>query len=256
MSFGRSLALSQGSFLQPPNLSKDRVSRASTDDESEILHRGRGATLQDSFAGRINQNRFIGRPYASRWRHHLSSSNAPLSSRNFLSSKDRLEDTEDENFGSKDVDSVSPNIRLPESDLLEAIHTYSSHFYANAVDNQRSNDFASMDETALIAMGILLEELANHSLGETGDLVLVERDDEDESDLESVVSALSTGSRVRKRSNSVRSKATSGISSAEESAGSSRRKAKRNKKRARLGGFASEATATDRDVEAMQISDG
>jgi hypothetical protein len=139
--------------------------------------------------------------------------------------------------------------------MLEAIHSYSSHFYANAVDNRGSNDFASMDETALIAMGILLEELANHSLGETGDLVLVERDGEDDSDLESVTSGLSTGSRVRKRSNSVRSVGASGISSAEESAASSRRKVKRNNKRARLGSFVSEATATDRDVEAMQTSD-
>jgi hypothetical protein len=185
----------------------------------------------------------------------LSSSNAPLSSRNFLYSKDQPEDTEDEGFDSNDIDFVSSDARLPESDLLEAIHSYSSHFYANAVDNRGSNDFASMDETALIAMGILLEELANHSLGETGDLVLVERDDEDESDLESVASGLSTGSRVRKRSNSVRSVGASGISSAEDSAASSRRKAKRNKKRARLGSFASEATATDRDVEAMQTSD-
>jgi hypothetical protein len=40
-----------------------------------------------------------------------------------------------------------------------------------------------MDETALIAMGILMEEMAKESLGETGDLVLVEgeeiRSDED-----------------------------------------------------------------------------
>lgn len=31
-----------------------------------------------------------------------------------------------------------------------------------------------MDETALLAMGILVEELANEALGDTGDLVLVE----------------------------------------------------------------------------------
>lgn len=31
-----------------------------------------------------------------------------------------------------------------------------------------------MDETALIAMGILVEETAKESLGETGDMVLVE----------------------------------------------------------------------------------
>lgn len=35
-----------------------------------------------------------------------------------------------------------------------------------------------MDETALLAMGILLEEAAAEALGETGDLVFVEGDDE------------------------------------------------------------------------------
>lgn len=39
------------------------------------------------------------------------------------------------------------------------------------------DDYQSMDETALIAMGILLEEMAQESLGETGDLILVEEEE-------------------------------------------------------------------------------
>ena len=35
-------------------------------------------------------------------------------------------------------------------------------------------DFESMDETALLGLGILLEEMAEHVLGETGDLAFVE----------------------------------------------------------------------------------
>lgn len=35
-------------------------------------------------------------------------------------------------------------------------------------------DFESMDETALLAMGILLEGMAEHVLGDTGDLAFVE----------------------------------------------------------------------------------
>lgn len=35
-------------------------------------------------------------------------------------------------------------------------------------------DFVSMDETALLALGILLEEMAEHVLGDTGDLAFVE----------------------------------------------------------------------------------
>lgn len=59
MSFGRSLALSQDSFLQPPTSSKDRISGESTDDEPETLRRGRGATLQDSFAGEYRNPTFV-----------------------------------------------------------------------------------------------------------------------------------------------------------------------------------------------------
>ncbi|KAJ9195639.1 hypothetical protein DTO164E3_6715 [Paecilomyces variotii] len=39
------------------------------------------------------------------------------------------------------------------------------------------DDYQSMDETALIAMGILLEEMAQEYLGETGDLILVEEEE-------------------------------------------------------------------------------
>lgn len=63
---------------------------------------------------------------------------------------------------------------LPSSDLLEAIHAYSADFYDRATVDRGRDDYQSMDETALIAMGILLEEMARESLGETGDMVLVE----------------------------------------------------------------------------------
>lgn len=35
-------------------------------------------------------------------------------------------------------------------------------------------DFESLDETALLSLGILLEEMAEHVLGNTGDLAFVE----------------------------------------------------------------------------------
>jgi hypothetical protein len=88
---------------------------------------------------------------------------------------------------------------LPPSDLLQAIHAYSADFYENAVMDGRTDDFRSMDETALIATGILLEEMAKESLGETGDLVLVEGEEIDGSDGETSVA--SVGKSGRKRSN-------------------------------------------------------
>ena len=64
--------------------------------------------------------------------------------------------------------------KLPDSDLLQAVHAYASDFYENATHDKGLIDFASMDETALLAIGILLEEATAHCLGDTGDMVFVE----------------------------------------------------------------------------------
>lgn len=66
------------------------------------------------------------------------------------------------------------DLRLPDSDLLKAIHTYASDFYSMATDDKGRCDFRSMNETALLALGVLLEEAAVEVLGETGDMALVE----------------------------------------------------------------------------------
>ena len=62
---------------------------------------------------------------------------------------------------------------LPDSDLLKAIHSYAADFFKAMGDKGRVN-FLSMDETALLAVGMLLEETADEVLGETGDMVFVE----------------------------------------------------------------------------------
>lgn len=91
---------------------------------------------------------------------------------------------------------------LPDSDLLKAVHAYAAHFF-EAVGHRRERvdgsypydkqdrdptcfvgsrhiDERSMDETALIAFGILLEEAGRELLGRRGDLVFTEGvDDED-----------------------------------------------------------------------------
>ncbi|KAM3443697.1 hypothetical protein NHJ13734_001819 [Beauveria thailandica] len=69
---------------------------------------------------------------------------------------------------------------LPESDLLKAIHDYSGRFYgcmrrrANPAAQSYNVDEASMDETALLAFGILLEEAGRDVLGKRGDMVFTE----------------------------------------------------------------------------------
>lgn len=85
---------------------------------------------------------------------------------------------------------------LPDSDLLKALHGYASHFYEamgqrherNGQGNTARVDERSMDETALLSVGILLEEAARESLGRNGDLVFTEgvnddgTDDDDDGD--------------------------------------------------------------------------
>ena len=68
--------------------------------------------------------------------------------------------------------------KLPESDLLKAIHAYASEFYGRAVKGRGKIDFESLDETALLAMGILMEETAGEVLGETGYKAFVEGEDD------------------------------------------------------------------------------
>ena len=71
-------------------------------------------------------------------------------------------------------ESLSPDQCLPDSDLLKALHVYASDFYSMATHDKGKCDFRSLNETALLAMGILLEEAAVEVLGENGDMVLVE----------------------------------------------------------------------------------
>ncbi|KAI0472678.1 hypothetical protein GGR56DRAFT_576686 [Xylariaceae sp. FL0804] len=72
---------------------------------------------------------------------------------------------------------------LPDSDMLKAIHSYASDFYEALADQRagksasgqrRNPDERSMDETALLALGILLEEAGREVLGKGGDLVFTE----------------------------------------------------------------------------------
>lgn len=63
---------------------------------------------------------------------------------------------------------------LPESDLLKNLHSYTSDFYSRVTKDGGKVDWRSLDETALIALGILLEEASLEILGGTGDLVFTE----------------------------------------------------------------------------------
>ena len=72
---------------------------------------------------------------------------------------------------------LGPGQKLPDSDLLKALHAYASEYYSVLAGNDDLN-FKSLDETALLALGVLVEEAATAALRETGHLALVEPSDE------------------------------------------------------------------------------
>jgi hypothetical protein len=77
---------------------------------------------------------------------------------------------------------------LPDGRLLKSVHSYASRFYEATATRlgprchvgSRTIDERSMDETALLAFGILLEEASREVLGKAGDLVFAEPSSEPE----------------------------------------------------------------------------
>ena len=135
--------------------------------ESAKRSKRRVATLYDAVAGRVGPNGFL------TTEQQQSSSFTPYRPeevlRRSISSTDQVFD------GVYNADEqLKSSQRLPDSDLIKAVHSYTSDFYDMATPNKGLHDFRSFDETALLAFGILLEEAARETLGETGDMALVE----------------------------------------------------------------------------------
>jgi hypothetical protein len=79
------------------------------------------------------------------------------------------------------ADDLPRELKLPDSDLLKALHTYASDYYGHA--ESATHSLLSMDGTALIASAILLEELVAESLEKSGNLVFCEAKGEDNGEL-------------------------------------------------------------------------
>jgi hypothetical protein len=75
------------------------------------------------------------------------------------------------------IDDMGP---IPPSDLLETMHRYVSRFYDRPDVERKHLHYKSMDGTALLALGILLEETLKHSLSKTGHLAFLAAENEDE----------------------------------------------------------------------------
>ncbi|KAI0394273.1 hypothetical protein F5Y17DRAFT_428353 [Xylariaceae sp. FL0594] len=181
-------------YTKPP-LTDDEEEKSETGGE-KTNHKRRHASVYDAVAGRVTTTLPLIQSDAQRRlhaRHHKrpaadSSRDPTLAPEEVLfrragapiryEEKDIYQAHEDLPDGGRGV--------LPDSDLLKTIHSYASHFYRDLPANQSSSardggggegegiSERSMDETALIAFGILLEEASREALGKRGDLVFTE----------------------------------------------------------------------------------
>lgn len=73
---------------------------------------------------------------------------------------------------------LPPGHELPSGELLSTLHAYVSKLYSRKAVPEHV--WRCMDETALIAFGILMEETAREKLGENGDLEFTEETEDDD----------------------------------------------------------------------------
>ncbi|KAK3646712.1 hypothetical protein LTR56_008476 [Elasticomyces elasticus] len=122
------------------------------------------ATLYDAVAGRVGYEGFLTEQEPSKYRDRASTTSVAIPPDEVLFRRKGAP----ARFAEADIYEadryLTMNQRLPDSDLLKTIHTPGSH----------DVDTTSMDETALLAIGILLEEAAGDALGTTGDLAFAE----------------------------------------------------------------------------------
>lgn len=166
--------------------------------------RKRQATLYDAVAGRVGYEGFlhVGDEATSKYRDTITRSNVAVPPEEVLFRRKGAPVRYEEDDMYPADRHLGPHQRLPDSDLLKTIHAYVSDFYSSTTSDDGKLDFKSLDETALLAMGILLEEAAAEAVGKTGDLALVENagDEFDGRDAGVIPVAGRIGNISRKRS--------------------------------------------------------
>jgi hypothetical protein len=146
--------------------SEETLGANATDNNEPPTQLRRQISLYDAVAGRVGQQGFL------TVEQLRSSTLLPVAPEDYLRQTRIPAEIFNDNHDTGGE--LAAARKLPESEMLKAIHTYASDLYNSATMNQGTYDFRSLDETALIAVGILLEEAVKEALGETGDMVFVE----------------------------------------------------------------------------------
>jgi len=137
------------------------------DEESKYYNPARPITVYDAVAGRAGLNGFL----TSEQRD--SDNVLPITPQEVLQGRSTVpEELLHDSYDA--AGSLPASTKLPDSDTMKAIHAYASEYYSAAVAEDGKFDFKSLDETALIAVGILLEEAVREALGQAGDMAFVE----------------------------------------------------------------------------------
>ncbi|MCJ1436072.1 hypothetical protein MMC27_005450 [Xylographa pallens] len=144
------------------------------------VKRNRQASVYDAVAGRVTTRGFSTDRQAPFQSDHFPAKNTPpLSPEEVLFKRRGAPQRYHENDFYWADQSLAPNQSLPDSDLAKALHVYTSNFYSRSTVDEGQTDFRSMDETALLALSILMEEASKHVLGGNGHLVFVEGEEEE-----------------------------------------------------------------------------
>ncbi|KAK0745410.1 hypothetical protein B0T21DRAFT_102675 [Apiosordaria backusii] len=175
-------------------------------------HRGREYALYDAVAGQVSLNERV-QPHAGSSRRHYRPGSGTFNARTFKLAPEEVlfrRHNAPARYAEHDIywasEDLLPSQQLPDSALLKSVHCYASKFYdytalsASAPHSQQqiaqpqdpttipgqtqphsgffqkkaNTDLQSLDETALLAFGVLLEEASREVLGKRGDLVFTE----------------------------------------------------------------------------------
>lgn len=135
----------------------------------ERLRKKPKLSLYDAVAGRASYEGFLSTPTPSRYRDWTSNTLTPVPPEEVLSrfhdAPTRYEE-DDIYFAHGHLDRSNELQRLPDSDVVKTLHAYASDFYATTPQVRGYKDFKSLDETALLAFGILVEEAARQICSE------------------------------------------------------------------------------------------
>ncbi|KAK0670576.1 hypothetical protein QBC41DRAFT_354969 [Cercophora samala] len=167
-----------------------RFSRASS-------YRGREYNLYDAVAGQVSLNERV-RPHASSRRRQPRPGSGAFNARTSRLAPEEVlfrRHNAPTRYAEHDIywanEDLQPPQQLPDSALLKSVHCYASKFYdyttlsRTALHSQTqtnsgffqkkvNTDLRSLDETALLAFGVLLEEASREVLGKRGDLVFTD----------------------------------------------------------------------------------